>query len=187
MLETLSSALNASSLQFMTHKLFMHYVDKNTKPDSQDPAWLNQGVFFWNNEEVFEKKSLPPEFKSYSKYSFFIKNLPESVKVSKSQAIPWFGMEGNGDKYCFTVKDSMVALSNIYSSGIIQYIKFVTLTEKNLDILQKRKLYMFHFEDGSLQYDRGLFFKNKQQISVAEAYDQGYFKVIQLGPDKDHD
>ena len=185
--KVLKDALNTSTLQFMTHKLFMHYFDKNTKPNSSDPAWMNQGVFFWNLEEKFERKSLPPEFKNYSKYRFFIKSLPDSIKISKSQAIPWFGMEGNGDKYCFTKEENMVAISNIFSSGIINYFKTINVTNETINILQKREIYMFHFNPEDLDYQQGIFYRNNKPILIADAYHENLFSIIQLGPDKEYD
>jgi len=187
MKDKLVDALNSSTLQFMTHKLMMHYYDKGTAVDPNDPAWLNQGVFFWNIDEKFERKSLPPEFKTYSKFPFFIKQIPEDIKISKSQAIPWFGMEGNGDKYCFVKEEKMLPIANANALGAIHYFKFKELTESNIDILQKRELYMLHFKEDSLKYDRGLFYVGTKQISIAKAYEEGLFKILQLGPDPDHD
>jgi fructoselysine-6-P-deglycase FrlB-like protein len=54
--------INDSILTFIPRELYMHYWDSATEKNLQNPSWQNQGVFFWNNNEPFERKSLPEFF-----------------------------------------------------------------------------------------------------------------------------
>ena len=54
--------------------------------EPENPAWQNQGIFFWTAKEPFEKKSLPPEFKQLEKLRVldlkgtrFLQKLPQVV------------------------------------------------------------------------------------------------------------
>ncbi len=182
--DVIDHALNASTLQFITHDLFMHYFDKQTKVDPKDPSWLNQGVYFWRYDERFEKKSLPIEFKTFSKYTFYIKYIPEIFRISKSSVIPWFGMEGNGERFAFTKDDQFIALSHLFEVGVLQYFKFVSLDKENLSILQERAHYVFHFSPHVLTYKSGVFYYNEEQISVSAAYKRNLLTILQISPKK---
>ncbi len=58
----LRKKIEESTLQIMTHDLYMHYHTDDIVEDASNPEWQNQALFFWKNNEAFEKKSLPPNF-----------------------------------------------------------------------------------------------------------------------------
>ena len=48
--------LNESTLIFHSGESLLHYFNSETKKDLQNPAWQNQGIYFWREDENFEKK-----------------------------------------------------------------------------------------------------------------------------------
>ena len=93
--------INESMLTFYNGDEYMHYFSMETKKNRQDPNWQNQGVYFWRNDEDFEKKSLPDYFLNYEKRTFLLDEIPEFINIAGAKAIPWFGKPGGGDKYFF--------------------------------------------------------------------------------------
>ena len=96
--------LNESPLLFQFSDVFSHYFDSNTTKNQQDPAWQNQAIYFWDEAETFERKSLPDTFLDYEKKLFIINKIPEYITVAGGKAIPWFGKPGGANKYFFPIQ-----------------------------------------------------------------------------------
>lgn len=75
----LKALVENSRLQIMTHQLFVQHTGGNLIDDPNNPSWQNQALYFWMYDEPFEKKSLTPEFKEYTKQHFIFNEVPADV------------------------------------------------------------------------------------------------------------
>lgn len=171
--------INDSILTFMSRELFMHYFDGSTAKDLQNPSWQNQGVFFWMNDEPFEKKSLPEFFESFEKKLFIFHEVPDYIELVSAKAIPWFGMPGEGDKYCLRYDENPITLDEALKLNIIKYVEIIELNFENLSVLNDRDNYFFLI-DPEVKFENGLFYYDKEKISLAELYKKRKLFVISI-------
>ena len=169
--------INDSILTFLPRDLYMHYSDSNTKKDQYDPSWQNQGVFFWMNDEPFERKSLPEFFESYERKLFIFEQFPDYIELVSAKAIPWFGMPGEGDKYCLRYEENPINIEEALKLNIIKYVEVIELNFENLSVLNDRDNYHFLINP-EVKYENGLFYLNGEKISLAELYQKKKLKII---------
>ncbi len=177
---TLDDEINNSTLPILTHKIFSHYSNEKTKKDINNPEWQNQELFFWDYDEFFEKKSLPISFKEYqTKYFIFI-SLPPNYGLRQAKVIPWFGMEGNGNKYSVVHMEKYVPLTELLSEKIIQYVQFVELSNKNSWILKNNENFSIVLTDSEVYYSpkEKHFTRSNKEITLKELYNRGSIKVV---------
>ena len=180
--DEISDAVNRSTLKMLNHQLFMHYFDANTAPDPDNPAWRNQGLFFWKAKETFDRKSLPPDFKKFEECYFIVNELPPEISVSKGIVAPWFGMPGGGDKYSFVSGENLIPINDLLSSKALTYVQIVVLNRGNLDILNDRENYYLSLDSDTVRYDPNsdkFSFKNKE-TSLGGAYKKGGVKILRF-------
>ncbi len=171
--------INESLLTFNTGDTYMHYFNKETEKNPQDPAWQNQGIYFWSNNEKFEKKSLPDEFLQFEKRTFLIHQIPEYISVAMGKAMPWFGKPGGGDKYFFRYENNPISLEEAKKLNAILYFKFIEITEDNISVLNDRDNYIFHLHK-SVVYKEKEFYLENSKTSLSKLYHMGLLKVMQL-------
>ena len=169
--------INDSILTFLPRDLYMHYSDSNTKKDQYDPSWQNQGVFFWMNDEPFERKSLPEFFESFQKKLFIFHEVPDYIELVSVKAMPWFGMPGNGDKYCLRYDENPITLDEALKLNIIKYVEIIELNFENLSILNDRDNYFFLINP-EVKYENGLFYLKGEKMALAELYQKKKLKII---------
>ena len=169
--------INDSILTFFPRDLYMHYLDINTKKDQYDPSWQNQGVFFWMDDEPFERKSLPEFFESYERKPFIFDQFPDYIELVSAKAIPWFGMPGEGDKYCLRYEENPINIEEALKLNIIKYVEIIELNFENLSVLNDRDNYFFLI-DPEIKFENGLFYLHEEKISLAELYQKMKLKVI---------
>ena len=169
--------INDSILTFLPRDLYMHYSDSNTKKDQHNPSWQNQGVFFWMDDEPFEKKSLPEFFESYERKPFIFDQFPDYIELVSAKAIPWFGMPGEGDKYCLRYEENPINIEEALKLNIIKYVEIIELNFENLSVLNDRDNYHFLINP-EVKYENGLFYLNGEKISLAELYQKKKLKII---------
>ncbi|MBF4492542.1 hypothetical protein IR010_08300 [Flavobacterium sp. MR2016-29] len=172
--------INDSILTFLPRELYMHYWDSNTEKNLQDPSWQNQGIFFWDYNEPFEKKSLPEFFENFEKKLFVFNKFPEYISLVSAKAIPWFGMPGEGDKLSLRYNDNPITLEEAYKLNIINYVEMITLNYENLSILNDRDNYYFLIDPNEVKFENQLFYLNGEKISLAELYKQKKLSVVKL-------
>ena len=172
--------INDSILTFMPRELYMHYWDNNTEKNLQDPSWQNQGIFFWDNNEPFEKKSLPDFFENFEKKQFIFNTVPDYISMVSAKAIPWFGMPGGGDKLSLTYEDNSITLEEAHKLNIINYIEITELNYENLSVLNDRDNYYFLINPNEVKFQNQLFYLNAEVISLAELYQKKKLFVIAL-------
>lgn len=179
-LDKVAVAVHNSTLKMMTHEVFMHYFDENTKPNHQDPGWQNQEIYFWLASEPFEKKSLPPTFKKLEEKYFVVNKVPQGLSFTVSEAMPWFGMPGGGKKHCFAKENAPITISSLINSNVISYIHIIDLHPDHLEILKDRANYCLLLDSGTMRYEpmTDRFFFKDQKVSLGEAYQLGGVKVI---------
>lgn len=171
--------INESILTFNTGDAYMHYFNKNADKNTQDPAWQNQAIYFWNANELFEKKSLPDEFLQYEKRTFLIHEIPDYISVALGKAMPWFGKPGGGDKYFFQYEKKPISLEEAEKLNIILYFDYVTITKDNISILNDRDNYVFRL-DKSVLFKEKEFYVDNTKIALSELYHKNLLKVIKI-------
>jgi len=176
----LKQRIEQSRLQLMTHELFMHYWTDNLTEETENPEWQNQTVFFWKFKELFEKKSLPPNFKELEKKYFIVNGLPDNINVSSGQVMPWFGMPGGGTKYLFQTSDKQIQINDLAMNNEISYVEVVELSDSNSDILTKLEDYFFLMDTTMINFDRGKFYFEQKQIPFADAVEIGGLELIRI-------
>lgn len=111
----LKALVETAPLLMLPQRLFVHFQSDNLKEEPGNPDWENQAVFFWDYDEPFEKKSMPPHFKNYPEHYFvYSKPFPEGMRFLSAEVIPWFGMPGGGRKYHVEFKDAHVTYQRAY-------------------------------------------------------------------------
>lgn len=172
--------INDSILTFMPRELYMHYWDNNTEKNLQDPSWQNQGVYFWNNNEPFERKSLPEFFENFEKKLFVFNETPDYISLVSAKAIPWFGMPGEGDKFCLRYDDHPITLEEAHKLNIINYVEIIELNYENLGVLNDRDNYCFLINPKEVTFENQLFYLNGEKISLAELYQKKKLLVVSV-------
>jgi hypothetical protein len=174
----LSELIEKSTIQIMTHQLFMHHQKNDLIDNPNDPAWKNQAIYFWKGNEKFERKSLPPEFREYEKHYFIVNGVPKELQLNHGKAMPWFGMEGNGDKYFFSFNGAEVRLKELAVRNIIQYVQTPQLNMENVSILNDRENYFWLMDTEMIGYENNSFQYNGNPISISKAYELGGLRII---------
>lgn len=172
--------INDSILTFMPRELYMHYWDGTTQKNLQDPSWQNQGIFFWNNNEPFERKSLPEFFETLEKKLFVFTDVPDYISLVSAKAIPWFGMPGEGDKFCLRYDDNPITIEEAYKLNIINYVEIIELNYENLSVLNDRDNYCFLIDPKEVKFENQLFYLNGEKISLAELYQKKKLLVLSV-------
>jgi len=176
----LKNKIESSTLQLLTHDLFMHYWSENLSENYSNPEWQNQAIYFWRNEESFEKKSLPPHFNDLQHKVFIINGLPPSVSASGGPAMPWFGMPGGGIKYFFQSNGHQIPLKELVTKDNLSYIEMIELSNSTPDIFKDRENYFFLLNKTVIKFVNGNFFHNEKELSFAEAVEMGGFSLIRV-------
>ncbi|PKV52839.1 uncharacterized protein DUF4237 [Aquimarina sp. MAR_2010_214] len=171
--------INESILTFNNGDAYMHYYNKEAVKNTQDPAWQNQGIYFWNNDEIFEKKSLPDEFLEFEKKIFLINEIPEYITIAGGKAMPWFGKPGGGDKYFFRYENNPISIEEAEKLKILIYFEYVEITENNTSILNDRDNYIFQL-DKSVNFKEKEFYYEKLKVSLSELYHKELLKVLKI-------
>ncbi|PBJ12840.1 hypothetical protein [Flavobacterium sp. ACN6] len=173
--------INDSILTFMPRELYMHYSDATTVKDLQNPSWQNQGIYFWQEKEAFENKSLPEFFETMDQKLFVINEAPDYIDLVSGKAMPWFGMPGGGEKFFFRYDESTpVTLEEAHKLNIINYVKIVELNYDNLGVLNDRDNYCFLIDPKEVKFEDQLFFLNGEKISLAALYQKKKLLVLSL-------
>ncbi len=172
--------INESILTFSLGVNFlMHYFNQKSIKNKQDPAWQNQGIFFWSIDEKFDNKSLPDDFLNYEEKYFMLNKLPEYIEIKSTRVIPWFGKEGGGTKHMFTYNNDAITIEEAFELKCLGYIEFIQLNQDNLSILQDRDNYIF-IADNHLSFNDSLpYYKNKV-TSLSELYHSGKLKIAKV-------
>lgn len=178
----LVKAMDDSTLLLITHQVFKHYYDPQTLPNQHDPAWQNQGIFFWEEHEPFERQSLPPAFREYAQRFFIVEEIPSGISVVKNTVLPWFGMPGNGTKYAFTDNQGHIALEPLFARQSLRYIVFEPLTAHSSGILHDRSRFFLLLDHETMRYDptTDRFFLNEHPVSLGEAWQKGSVRVVRF-------
>lgn len=174
----LKKKIEESTLQFMTHDLYMHYYTDDIVEDASNPEWQNLALFFWKNNEAFEKKSLPPKFDGLEKKAFILNKLPESVTVSAGKVIPWFGMPGGGTKYFFSRNSKEIKIKELADDGSLSYVEIINLTDSNADVLSNHDNYFFIIDNETIRFENGRFYNNGRLIAFADAVEMDGILLI---------
>lgn len=170
--------IEKSTLQIMTHQLFMHHRKSDLLDDPKDPAWQNQAIYFWHANEKFERKSLPPEFRAFEKHYFVVNGVPQGLQLNRAKAIPWFGMEGNGDKFFFVFNGQDIPLKELAAKNIIQYVLLPELSLENAAILNDRTNYFWLMDTEMIGFQNNNFQHKGKDISMTKAYELGGLRLI---------
>ena len=174
----LDGLIEASTIRLLTHEIFMHYKDENTKEDWRDQGWMNQGVFFWRKDEKFERKSLPPFFLSYDKKYFILEPMPDEYGLRRGEATPWFGMEGGGDKLSIVANEEYVTLEKLQNNNFISYVEIVTPTIENGEIFKDKENYFFVINSDIVVFKNYAFYYQAGEISISKAYSLGGLTLV---------
>ncbi|NDV95320.1 DUF4237 domain-containing protein [Dysgonomonas sp. 521] len=171
--DNLSQKLESSTIPLWIGQLYMHYWNKNTLEDLNNPEWQNQGMFFWRIEEPFPNKSLPPSFELMDKRIF---RITHEVRIFQGTAMPWFGMPGGGLKMGFGDQNTPIPIKEMQNKDIIEYIELVELSEENTDILYDRERYTL-IAGGNITYEDNTFYLDGAPVSLSTAYSAGVIHV----------
>lgn len=170
----LSKKIIQSTIPLFVGQLYCHYLSDNVESlDSHHPERENQTIFFWNAEETFEKKSLPPHFDKMPVKYFIIVGQNQTITMQSAEVMPWFGMPGLGTKFCFTESDSMLEIQDAKEHGIIQYLAVEDITEDNLQNLNDRENFIFLVDERIVNYQNNNFYLNQKVIPIDLAYKIG--------------
>lgn len=176
----LRDKIESSTLQLLTHDLFMHYSSENLVENFSNPEWQNQAIYFWRNDEPFEKKSLPPHFNDLQHKFFIINGLPQSVSASGGAAIPWFGMPGEGIKYFFQSNGQLIPIKELAANDNLSYVEVIELSNSTPDIFKDRGNYFFLLNKAVIKFEKGNFIHNEKEIGFSEAVEIGGFSLIKV-------
>jgi len=172
--------IEKSTLQILTHQFFMHHQKESLRDNPNDPAWQNQTIYFWKAKEKFERKSLPPEFRAYQKHFFIVIANPGGLQLHQSKAIPWFGMEGNGDKYFVSFNGAEITLKELEKRKLIQYVEIFKLTLENAAVLRDRENYFWLMDTERVSYANDNFQYEGKIVSISKAVELGGLTLIKI-------
>ena len=182
--DDLDELIEKSTIQIMTHQLFMHHIQSNLEFKPNDQNWKNQEIYFWNADEKFEKKSLPPEFKSYEEHYFIVNEIPKELQLNSGSVMPWFGMEGNGTKFFFSLKNAEIPLRELAKKRVIQYVEISELSAENAAILKDRENYFWLMNTKVIEYENNSFQHKGKAISISHAFKIGGLQIIGIKDSK---
>lgn len=170
----LSEKVIYSTIPLFVGQLYSHYLSENVeKLDSHHPERENQTVFFWNAEETFEKKSLPPHFATMPVKYFIVVGESASVNLQSAEVMPWFGMPGLGTKFCFVENEERLEIQDLAERKVIQYLNIEDITENNLQNLNDRENFIFLIDERIVKYQNNNFYLNQKVIPIDLAYKIG--------------
>jgi hypothetical protein len=157
----------------------MHYwTDDLVCTDRNDPEWRNKVMFFWKAEELFPKKSLPPEFANFKIKNFLFVGNTSNISFQVAQAMPWFGMPGLGEKCVCEMNGQKKTIPELNELRIIEYVEPVELTSINLDTLTNKEDYFFLIDDRITPFKNGNFYLKDKPIPIHVAYSIGGIHLI---------
>ncbi|MDP9955728.1 glycohydrolase toxin TNT-related protein [Epilithonimonas hungarica] len=170
----LSEKIVQSTIPLFVGQLYSHYLSDNVEQlDIHHPERENQTVFFWNAEETFEKKSLPPHFEKMPVKYFIIVGESQTIQMQSAQAMPWFGMPGLGTKFCFTENENRLEIQDLEKRNIIQYLNIEDITDDSFHNLNDREYYIFLVDERIVKYQDNNFYLNQKIIPIDLAYKIG--------------
>lgn len=171
--------LDVSSLCFVTGRsVFMHYSDDDPVEKRGDPEWENRSIFFWDINETFPKKSLPPYFEQFLVRIFQFPNIElGNVHLICGETAPWFGQPGGGYKYYCEENGEKLTIEELRQRQLVEYLEFVELNSTNLEILREREHYFF-LASKTLDFIDGLPAINGKVIPISAAYEIGLFTIV---------
>lgn len=169
--------LNTSTIPILMTQLYMHYWSEGLVcEDPDDQGWKNQAVFFWNAEEPFPKKSLPPDFETFGvRYFVFVKY---DVLIKGGQVMPWFGMPGLGVKLFCELDNQQITISELSKMGMIEYVESVELTSDNLAILTDGEQYFYLADEKVAQVRDDTFLLHGKYLPIDVAYSIGGLNIV---------
>lgn len=171
--------IEQSTILLFAKQLYMHYwTDNLVCTDRDDPEWQNKVMYFWKAEEPFPKKSLPPEFENFKAKYFVFGGDTSSISLHVSNAIPWFGMPGLGEKHACELNGQMVTIPELNDRGLVDYLEQVELTSENEYILTNREDYFFLIDQRITQFEYGNFFFKGIPIPIDVAYSIGGIHIV---------
>ena len=171
--------IDKSTIQLMASQLYMHYWTDNLICDNpNDQEWQNKVMFFWKAEEPFPKKSLPPHFENFKVKHFVFKGNSSDVSILVGEAMPWFGMPGQGEKHVCERNGQKISIPELYELNVVQYVEFVELGETNLEILTDRENYLFLIDNRITPFRNGNFYLNDKPIPIDVAYSIGGIHIV---------
>jgi hypothetical protein len=172
-------AIDKSTILLRTGQLYMHYwTDNLVCPDRNDPEWRNKVMFFWKAEELFPKKSLPPEFETFKSRYFLFTGDTAEISLQVGPAMPWFGMPGLGEKHVCEMNGQKITIPELNELGLIEYVDQVALTSENLSVLADRENYFFLIDDRITPFQKGVFYLKGKPVSIDMAYSIGGIHLI---------
>lgn len=168
-----------STILLRASQLYMHYwTDNLVCTDRNDPEWRNKVMFFWKAEELFPKKSLPPEFANFKIKNFLFVGNTSNISLQVAQAMPWFGMPGLGEKCVCEMNGQKKTIPELNELRIIEYVEPVELTSINLDTLTNKEDYFFLIDDRITPFKNGNFYLKDKPIPIHVAYSIGGIHLI---------
>ena len=171
--------IDKSTILLRTGQLYMHYwTDHLVCADRNDPEWQNKVMFFWKAEELFPKKSLPPEFETFKNKHFLFTGNTSEFSLQVGQAMPWFGMPGLGEKHVCEMNGQKVTIPELNKLGFVEYIEPVELTNNNLDILTNKEFYFFLIDERITPFKNGNFYLKDTSTPIDVAYSIGGIHII---------
>ncbi len=172
-------AIEQSTILLQVSQLYMHYWTADiTDEFTEDQEWQNKVMYFWKADEPFAKKSLPSEFETFEK-RYFLFESASGIEVLVGKAAPWFGQPGLGDKHVCKIDGRKVIIPELKNKGMVTYVKPVTLTESNLDVLNKRDDYFFLVDERITPFQNGNFHLNGNPVPIDVAYSIGGIHLMQ--------
>jgi len=170
----LSKKIIESTIPLFVGQLYSHYLSENIEQlDISHPERENQTVFFWNAEETFEKKSLPPHFDKMPVKYFIVVGESQSVNLQSAEVMPWFGMPGLGTKFCFIENEERVEIQDLAERRVIQYLNVEDITDDNCQNLNDREHFIFLVDERIVKYQYNNFYLNQKVIPIDLAYKIG--------------
>lgn len=173
-------AIQQSTILLQVSQLYMHYwTDNLVCEDPNDQEWQNKVMFYWKAEEPFPKKSLPPEFETFEKKYFLFTGAAANIQQVIGQATPWFGQPGLGTKHWCELNGRKLTIPELNQMGVVTYVKLVTLTEANLEVLKNRDDYFFLVDERITPFQNGDFQLDGIPVPIDIAYSVGGIHLIQ--------
>lgn len=175
-------SIEQSTLLLRSSQLYMHYWTKGLVcKDRNDPEWQNKVMYFWEAQEPFPKKSLPPKFKTFQKKYFIFHGDTSKIKLQTAKAMPWFGMPGEGKKHVCTLDSKNISIPEFNQLGLVKYLTQVDLTLNNLPVLQDRQSYFFLVDQRITSFQNGHFTLRGKKIPITVAYQIGGIHLMKEG------
>lgn len=163
--------LDSINLDFIYGKIFMHYCIDYFKDNIDENIYRNTNIYFWDYDEVFEKKSLPQIFKYIDKkYFIFLK----SVIINSEIVTPWFNQPGLGIRYSAEMKNLEKSICQMYQEKIIVNVSELL----SINSINNNCIFLLSNE---IDVDKNKdFYLDKYKIPKHVAYELGLLKILKL-------